>query len=220
MKLRLITLLGVLLAALTVLAAPAASASTSARATGLGGTPQPTRLVGGPDASVNVDTFCQAGTDECLNLTLCDIDKAVQLWNVYNGRACSENWYVQFVGYVDPSATFPFYCGRGINSTYKGDPVFEVKYAASTGGAFVPISAGFNMPVYVSGVGDGYFVAQDPPTGNNVLHTRLIDVETTCDTLKIQHLYAGCGGDGCLIRDGENPATQQYWDWDEFNLST
>jgi hypothetical protein len=76
------------------------------------------------------------------------------------------------------------------------------------------------MPVYVSGVGDGYFVAQDPPTGNNVLHTRLIDVETTCDTLKIQHLYAGCGGDGCLIRDGENPATQQYWDWDEFNLST
>lgn len=55
----------------------------------------------------------------------------------------------------------------------------------------------------------GYFVAQVLSSGN----VEMIDVNTTCDTGYVQHLYAGCSGDGCLVREGLNPSSNQYWDF-------
>jgi hypothetical protein len=81
-------------------------------------------------------------------------------------------------------------------------------------------SAGFNGTVTVTpfqGTNIGLWVQQDNNgAGHEGQDTRLIDVTTTCNTGYIQHVYAGCGEDGCLVREGLNPATEQYWDFIDY----
>jgi hypothetical protein len=153
--------------------------------------------------------FCLANSSECLNQTNCDVSKGVQLWNINTGGTCSTNWDVQGVGNVDPSDAWPFWCGDGLNSAYSGDQVYQVNYEG-----YVPVSAGFNGAVTLTSSGggnpnQGYFVLQTNADGDSMP----IDVNTTCTTGKVQHLYAGCAGSGCLVREGLNPASGNLWDF-------
>jgi hypothetical protein len=209
MRVRLLALLGVALAALTVFAAQAASASASFHPAGQAGA----RLEDNPNSYV-----CQTNSEECLNLAQCNTSKGVQLWNLYNGGACTNNWFFSLAATVDPSSSFPFYCGSGLNSKYAGDTVYEFEYANGNG-TYVPVSAGNDNTVTVAALGgnrNGFFVAQDMQGFFSTAYdTRLIDVTATCQNAHhyVQHLYAGCGGDGCLVRDGQNPASGgEYWD--------
>lgn len=217
MKLRLLALLIIALATMTALAVPAeASASTShqPRLSAAHHAARPAER--GPDQT-SFQTFCQSSNlEECLNQTNCNTSKGVQLWNVLTGGACSSDWFIAPAETVDPADTYPFYCGSGLNSAYEGDTVYSILYDPGST-IYAPTSKGYNDTVTLEpwdGTNDeGLFVAQDNVSGP----TRLIDVTATCnDTMGgqhfVQHLYAGCGGSGCLVRDGENPSTGNTWD--------
>jgi hypothetical protein len=221
-KLRLLSLLGVLLMVLTAFAAPAASASVHGASL-----PHPVRLTyksatQASDLSTNI--FCQSDdTNECLNLQNCNTSAGiVQLYSWTTGYGCSEGFYADYQGTVDPSQVWPFFCGDGLNSTYAGDRVFFVTYSyvdVSTSYTDVPVSAGNNGTVTLANTGgpgydgpEGLFVEQDNNTGDTAVDTRLIDVTATCNSGNVQHLYAGCSGNGCLVREGENPSANEYWD--------
>lgn len=211
MRLRQLAIAGILLATMTALAIPAASASTSS--------PQQ-RLSASHDSAhpdqVSFSTFCEnSDTNECLNLTNCDTSKGVQLWNILTGGTCSSDWYIASDGTVDPGATYPFFCGDDLNSNYQNDQVYQILYDSGGADFWAPTSAGNNNTVTLEpwdGTNyEGLFVAQDNAAGP----TRLIDVSTTCGIGTIQHLYAGCGGSGCLVREGENPSSENTWDLEE-----
>lgn len=212
MRLQRLAPLGALLAVPMFLMAPAASASTSHAGPRLMAVPEVAMVAGGT-------TFCQANTSECLNLTNCNTSKAVQLWDVHTGGVCSNDWSALVVGSVNPSQVWPFWCGGGLNSVYAGDRVFQVLWEPSGGQPDeVLASAGNNGTVTLESTdpgGDtdqGFLVEQDNNSAPLGAATRLIDPNTTCINATVQHLYAGCGGSGCLLREGQNPATGEYWD--------
>jgi hypothetical protein len=216
MKVRLTALLSVLVTVLTAFAAPAASAAASSHHSHMPSALHRAPLAGRPDVLGVNGYWCQPNSNECLNVILCNPRKGVQLWNFYNGGNCSGSWHPQDAGNVDPSTGYPFYCGSGLNSKFAGDSVYFIDYAAPPNyTAYVPVSAGFDATVtltpYNGNSQQGMFVAQD---NNGANSTRLIDVYATCQNPHhyIQHLFAGCGYDGCLVRDGLNPATGEYWD--------
>jgi hypothetical protein len=223
-KARLLLLLGVLVATLMSFASPVAFASVTANPASA---PHPVRLAYGstvrPD-DLSTNLFCQTSdTNECLNVQNCNIYAGVvQLYDWTTGYGCSEGFSATYEGTVDPSNTWPFYCGDGLNSAYDGDHVFYVQYYGvdnSTTIFTAPNSSGYNDPVTLGIVPPGYsgpiglWVQQDNNGPSTVTDTRLIDVSTTCSTGHVQHVYAGCGGNGCLVREGENPSSDNYWNW-------
>jgi hypothetical protein len=222
MKVRLLSLLGVLLAALTAFTAPPAFASAHPASP-----PHPVRLTyrsAARTSDMSTNIFCQsADTNECLNLQNCNIPAGVvQLYNWTTGYGCSEGFSATYEGTVDPATTWPFYCGDGLNSAYEGDHVFYVGYfgTENSDGVFAaPSSTGNNNTVTLGTVPPGYsgpiglWVQQDGNSSATATNTRLIDVATTCETGNVQHVYGGCGANGCLVRDGENPTANEYWDW-------
>jgi hypothetical protein len=220
-----LSLLGVLLVALTASVAPAATASVNHAS------PQHlTRLTYKPAArgqkmqDLSTNIFCIAGSnDECLNLQNCNMTAGiVQLYDWTTGYGCSEGFSTTYEGTVNPSEVWPFTCGDGLNSAYEGDRVFLVMYYGidvSTAEYFVPISAGNDDTVTLGNVSyptysgpDGLWVEQDNNSLPYVESTRLIDAAATCGSGHVQHVYAGCGSNGCLVREGENPASDNTWD--------
>lgn len=177
--------------------------------------------------AITVTACDESDNAECLNLIQCYPFNGVQLWNIETAGACGYQWGAfQETETVNPSAVWPFYCGDGLNSAYAGDPVISISYYDGSDGAYyVPKSAGSNNTVTVvqlnsatptdGGEYQGLFVRQDSSSTD----TRLIDVATTCTTGDVQHLYAGCNGDGCLVREGLNPSNE-YWDFRTVSVST
>jgi hypothetical protein len=223
MRLRLLALLGAVLATMTVVAAPVASASTSSQQLSVVASHGSAHLSESlPDQATNFPAFCQnSNIEECLNLTNCNTSKGIQLWNVLTGGACSSSWLIASDGTVNPGASpvYPFYCGDGLNSAYEGDQVYQILYDSGGVSLWAPTSAGNNNTVTLEpwdGTNyEGLFVAQDNESGP----TRLIDVTATCGIGAVQHLYAGCGGSGCLVRDGQNPSSGDVWDLESWSQS-
>jgi hypothetical protein len=219
MKKTAITIFAAILTALIGLVAPATAASA---------TPAVHHASVRPAQQTLVYTACDASDNtECLNLIQCYPFNGVQLWNIDTAGACGEQWGAQESSEtVNPSQVWPFYCGDGLNSAYAGDAVEVIDYYDGSNDAFyVPKSAGSNNTVTVvpyntatptdGGTYQGLFVVQD----SSPTDTRLIDVATTCTTGEVQHLYAGCNGDGCLVREGLNPSNE-YWDLREVTVSS
>lgn len=207
MKIRLLAVLG---AALAVMAfAPAASAAA---------VPHPARQ-SVPRADLiddaTVYTFClNSQTDECLNQTNCDTAKSVQLWDVTAGGACTDDWDVTFAGNIPTSgggSPWPFWCGDDFNAKYAGDAVFQLVYSPPGGSVYVPDSLGGSNSVNLTVLGgdyQGYWVATGDTTD-----TELVDVATSCNTGTVQYVYAGCKGNGCLVRESTGPTSLLFWEW-------
>jgi hypothetical protein len=223
MKLRLPVLLVIVVATAMFFTVPIASASASPHHARQPAVPhlaqQPRSDRGNRPDDIVVSTLClNTQNDLCLNLQDCDTTKPVQLYDINTGGSCSEDWYVQLAGNVAVGdGDWPFWCGDDLNATYHGDTVLQVVYAPSTGAPWVPLSEGNTQPVYLTDMeepNDGLWVA----TGDTD-DTKLIDVSTTCDNDgTVQWVYAGCKGNGCLVRDGTSPKSLLFWEWMGWDL--
>jgi hypothetical protein len=214
MKTRLLALVCALLAA-TVLAVPAASAAARYD----------------PDTAQG-SYFCLNTDDHsyCLHqpgpsTSNCDVDESVVMYAYTDGGACTSDWDVAFEGDIPKSAGGtikpPFYCGDDFNAKYEGDPIFQVTFSPSTGGIYVPESAGGGSPVdltpYVENANptnstdpyQGYWVM----TSSNTTDTTMVDVAASCATGVAQYVYASCLADGCTVNEGPDPASLLFWDW-------
>jgi len=204
-----LALLAALLTLMALAAAPMASATAD--------TPHPAQLSAhslSPHSPDFTDlAFCLNTQDDlCLNAKNCNTNTTpeVQLWNVTTGGRCSDDWTAYFAGYVGTSAGNVFFCGDDLNAKYYGDPVYDVSFpSADDSYPFLyPHSDGDGNPVYAN---------SDSPPGNlvatgNSADTELIDPNTTCDDDgQVQYVYAGCEGNGCLVRESPNPPSLLFW---------
>jgi hypothetical protein len=196
------------LLAVSVLAAPMASASTPAHPVERSANPPHSHSVS-PDSS-SILTFCLNTNDaECLNLMNCNISDDVQLYNKNTGGTCTTDWNATFEGYVgEGTVGNVFYCGDDLNAKYYGDPDYQVTYA--TGGWWA-MGLGPTEPVMLSD-GINNWVA----TSSNLLDTTLIDVDDSCDpdfgNGTAQFVYAGCDGNGCIVRTAPSPSSLLFWE--------
>lgn len=213
MKSRLVLLFIALLACAT-LSIPVMTASAAPRPTQPSEHTASAHRSAAPDDE-DADTFCLNTDDtQCLNLEQCKEANPAQLWAISSGGACSD-WSATFLGTVGTGGVEPagnvFTCGNDWNATYYGDWVFLVQFwPAGTSGNNLPVpaSAGYTDPVYLRSPGDdaGYWVA----TGNST-DTTLIDAYSSCHDSALQFVYAGCKGNGCLIRESPNPSSLLFW---------
>jgi hypothetical protein len=212
MKLKLLILLGALLAAVMSFTVPAASASSSPHPA-----PHVSRQSHSPHARPDpyAFTLClNTAQSQCLNLTNCNLDEDVQTWNFSTGGTCSQDWYVSAIGHVGAGGFNPFWCGDDLNARYYGDVVFLVIYATGSSGTYVPESTGDEAPVYVfpetAPYDLGYWVAPN----SSLTDTTLIDATTSCTYGgQEQYVYAGCLGNGCRVREAHYPPSLWFWAW-------
>jgi hypothetical protein len=211
-----LVLLFIALLAFATLSIPVMTASAAPRPTQLPAHTTDAHRSAAPDDVEPVDTFCLNTDDtQCLNLEQCKETLPVETWDISTGGACS-NWSVEFVGTVGTggveSAGNVFTCGNDWNATYYGDWVYFVQYDY-TGPE--PASAGYTQPVYLQSAShSGYWVA----TGDST-DTELIDAYSSCHSDALQYVYAGCKGNGCLVRESPNPSSLLFWESIEYDVN-
>lgn len=243
MRARLLALAGAVLATMAVSGAPLASAAASTHPARPSAAPHaapltspryapPGRTAATPlanrAASDTFQTLCLHNTSECLNDALCQLH-TVQLWNGIAGSRC--RIIASFAGTVNP-AGWPFYCGHGFNVAYAGKPVFSIGiYDSDEGIEYAVQSAGFGKTVTLTPVRSvspslgqylGLWVATDV-SGTFVLNSPMIDAFETCNDANppfLQYAYAGCGGDGCLVREEPITSSDATWDWQTITINT
>jgi hypothetical protein len=217
-----LVLLFIALLAFATLSIPVMTASAAPRPTQLSAHTTDAHRSAASDDVEPVDTFClNTDNTQCLNLEQCKETLPVQTWDISSGGACSD-WRVEFEGTVGTGGPEPvgnvFTCGDDWNATYYGDDVYLVQFypQGSDGNALpVPASAGYTEPVYLQSAShSGYWVA----TGNST-DTELIDAYSSCHAAALQYVYAGCKGNGCLVRESPNPSSLLFWQSIEYDVN-
>jgi hypothetical protein len=218
-----LVLIFIALLAFATLSIPVMTASAAPRPTQLSPHTTDAHRSAAPKDVEPVDTFCLNTDDtQCLNLEQCKESLPAQTWDISSGGACSD-WSVEFEGTVGTGGSEAFgnvfTCGNDWNATYYGDVVYLVQFypqGSDGNGLPVPASAGYTDPVYLRSGGDyaGYWVA----TGDST-DTELIDPYSSCHAGALQYVYAGCKGNGCLVRESPNPPSLLFWQWIGYDVN-
>jgi hypothetical protein len=198
---------------LTMLVAPAASASASTHAV-----QKPAHSLGAAhpaSADTTTDTFClNTQSNECLNVEDCNnfYSYVLQLYNISTGGDCSTDWDVTLEGYVGQTTSVGnvFGCGNDWNAKFYFDPVYLLQFNSPVWGE--PGTAQdllSNNSIFVNQPDPTYYFVA---TGSNLGDTQLVDPWASCQDSKLMYLYAKGKTNGSEEYESSAPPSLSYWD--------